>query len=53
MIIHDNPAIGIYIDASFMEWEIQDTIHPLRYLWHKLEIGHINVVELKAIKIGI
>ena len=37
--------------AGFIGWGIMDTIHPLRDLWHKSEIKHINLEEVNAIEI--
>ena len=48
-----NPDITIYADTSLTDWGITDDIPPSRGLWHKAELKHINVLELKAIKIGI
>ena len=48
-----NPDITIYYDASLTVWGITDGISPSRGLWHKAELEHINVLELKAIEIGI
>ena len=44
---------GVYIDTSLMGWEIMDTLHQLRGLWHKSKIDHINGVKLKATVIGV
>ena len=48
-----NPDITMYTDASLTGWGITDSISPSRGLWHKAELDHINVLEMKAIKIGI
>ena len=48
-----NPDITIYTDASLTGWGITDGISPARGLWYKAELEHINVLELKAIGIGI
>ena len=48
-----NPDITIYTDASLTGWGITDGISPSRGLWHKAELEHLNVLELKAIEIGI
>ena len=43
----------IYTDASLTGWGITDGISPTRGLWHKAELERINVLELKAIEVGI
>ena len=48
-----NPDITIHIDASLTGWGITKRIFPSRGLQHKVEIDHINVLELKAIEMGI
>ena len=48
-----NPDITIYTDASLTGLGITDVIFPPRGLWHMAELEHINVLELKAIEIGI
>ena len=45
--------IAIYTDASLTGWGIADGISPFMGLWHKAELDHFNVLELKSIKIGI
>ena len=47
------PDITINTDASLTGWGITNGITPSRGLWHKTELDHINVLELKAIEIGI
>ena len=44
--------IGVYIDTSLTGWGIMDVLHPLRVLGHKLEIDHVNAVDIKATEIG-
>ena len=44
--------IGVYIDKSLTGWGIMDVLHPLRVLAHKLEIDHVNAVDIKATEIG-
>ena len=48
-----NPDITVYTDASLTGWGVTDGISPSREPWHKAEFEHNNVLELKAIKIGI
>ena len=48
-----NPDITIHTDASLTGLRITSGISPSRGLWHKTELEHINVLELKAIEIGI
>ena len=48
-----NPDITIYADASLAGWGITNGISPSRGLSHKAELKYINVLELKAIEIGI
>ena len=43
----------LHTDASLTGWGITDGISPSRGLWHKAELDHINVLELKPIEIGI
>ena len=52
-IQNPNPDITIHTDASLTGWGITDGTNPSRGLWHDLEIDNINVLELKAIEIGI
>ena len=47
------PGITIHADANLTVWGITNGITPSRGLWHKTELDHINVLELKAIEIGI
>ena len=51
IFIH-HPEIGVYINPSLTGRGIMDTSQPLTVLWHKPEVDHINVVELKAIEIN-
>ena len=44
---------SLYILIKSCRLGITDGISPSRWLWHKAEFQHINVLELKAIKIGI
>ena len=48
-----NPDITIHTDASLAGWGITNGISSSRGLWHKAKLDHINVLELKAIEIGI
>ena len=48
-----NPDITIYNDASLTGCGIPDGISPSTGLWYKAELEHINVLESKAIRIGI
>lgn len=48
-----NPDITIYTDASHIGWGITDGITPSGGRWDENEKAHINVLELKAIQIGI
>ena len=48
-----NPDMTIYTDASLTGRGITDGISSSRGLWHKAELEHLNVLELKAIEIGI
>ena len=48
-----NPDIILYTDASLTGCGITDGISPSSGLWHKAELEHINVLELKEIEIGI
>ena len=50
---HPNPEITIHTDISLTGWGITNGISPSRGLWYKAELDHINVLELKAIEIGI
>ena len=52
-ITKPNPDLTIYTDASLTGWGITDGKSPSRGLWHSSEIDNINVLELKAIEIGI
>ena len=47
-----NPVIEINTDGSLSVHDIKYSKHPFGGLWQKLEIGHINVVELITIEIG-
>ena len=44
---------SLYILIKSCRLGITDGISPSRWLWHKAEFQHINVLELKTIKIGI
>lgn len=46
-------TIIIYIDGSLTGWGITDGISPSSGLWRKAEVQHINVLDVRAIKIGI
>ena len=48
-----NPDITIYTDARLTGWGITDVIFSSMGLWHKAGLDNINVLELKAIEIGI
>ena len=41
----------IHTDASISGWCITDGISPSRRLWNKAKLEHINISELKVIKI--
>ena len=43
----------VHADTSLTGWAITDRVSPSRGLWHKSEIDHINILELKAFEIGI
>ena len=43
-----NPAITIHTNVSLAVWEITNRISPSPGLWHKAELDHINVLELKG-----
>ena len=47
------PDLVIYTDASMSGWGVTDKIKPSGGFWHKNEIKHINVLELKAVFYGI
>ena len=48
-----NPDITTYTNASLTGWGITDDISSSRGLWYKTKFEHINVLELKTIKIEI
>ena len=41
------------LDITLTGWGVTDRISPSRGLWHKAKLEHINVLELRAIEIGI
>lgn len=43
----------VHADTSLTGWAITDRVSPSRGLWHKSEIDHINILELKAFEIDI
>ena len=45
--------ITIYIDSSILGWGVTDRKNPSRGRWKADEINHINMLELKAIFIGV
>ena len=48
-----DPDITIYIDPSILGWGVTDRKNPSRGRWKADEINHINMLELKAIFIGV
>ena len=52
-IQNPDPDITIHTDASLTGWGIIDGTNLSRGLWHDSKIDNINVLELKAIEIGI
>ena len=48
-----DPDITIYTEASLTGWGITDGKTPSGGRWNENEIAHTNVLELKAIQIGI
>ena len=43
----------IYTDSGILGWGVTDGNNPLGGRWKGDEINHINVLELKAILIGV
>ena len=48
-----DPDITIYTDSSTLGWGVTDGKNPSGGRWKAEEINHINVLELKAILIGV
>ena len=48
-----DPDITIYTDSSTLGWGVTDGYNPSGGRWKADEINHINVLELKAIFIGV
>ena len=48
-----DPDITIYTDSNTLGWGITDGKNPSGDRWKAEEINHINVLELKAILIGV
>ena len=48
-----DPDITIYTDSSTLRWGVTDGYNPSGGRWKAEEINHINVLELKAIFIGV
>ena len=48
-----DPDITIYTDSSTLGWGVTDGKNPSRGRWKADEINQINVLELKAILIGV
>ena len=48
-----DPDITIYTDSSTLGWGVTDGKNPSGGRWKADEINHINVLELKAIFIGV
>ena len=48
-----DPDITIYTDSSTLGWGVTDGKNPSGGRWKADEINHINVLELKAILIGV
>ena len=48
-----DPDIIIYTDSSTVGWSVTDGNNPSGVRWKADEINHINVLELKAISIGV
>ena len=48
-----DPDITIYPDSSTLGWGVADGNNPSGGRWKADEINHINVLELKAIFIGV
>ena len=46
-----SPDTTIHTDASISGLGITDGISPSRRLWNKAKLEHINISELKVIKI--
>ena len=47
------PDITIYTDSNTLEWDIADGNNPSVGRWKVNEISQMNVLELKAIFIGV
>ena len=48
-----DPDITIYTNSSTLGWSVTDGNNPSGVRWKADEINHINVLELKAISIGV
>ena len=48
-----DPDINTYIDSSTLGWSVTDGYNPSGGRWEAQERNHINVLELKAIFIGV
>ena len=48
-----NPDITIYTDSSTLGWGVTDGKNPSGGRWKADKINHINVLELKAILMGV
>ena len=48
-----DPDITIYTASSILKWGVTDGYNPSGGRWKAEEINHINVLELKAIFIGV
>ena len=48
-----DPDITIYTDSGTLGWDVTDGKNPSGGRWKADEINHINVLELKAILIGV